>query len=226
MSIYAKELVLPDNEYIKEVTKKNQIVLHHTAGSSNPTYVVDGWDVDPARIATHNVVGGISTNGNSEWDGKIIKAIDSRYFAYHLGVKGKEDPTRKPQGYYDMKSVAIEVCCYGELTFRLGKYYNYLNKVVPGSQVIDLGKEFRGHRYYQSYTTAQIEALRVLILYHCENENIVLDKGRVFTWDDFNYDIKRFGEKAIAFHVNYREDGKNDLYPHPKLIAMLNELHR
>lgn len=224
MSIYAREMVLPDNEYIKTTTKKTQIVLHHTGGSSDPTAVIAGWDVDPARIATHNVVGGISLKGKTEWDGKIVKAIDSKYCAFHLGVKGADDPTHKPQGYYDRKSVAVEVCNYGQLTLTRGVFYNYLNTPVPKSMVTDLGKPFRGFQYFQSYTDSQITALMSLIQYHARNEGIVLEKGRVFTWADFECDIKKFGERPLAFHVNFRRD-KWDMYPHPKLITALNDLH-
>lgn len=224
--IYAVEMVLPDNEYIKRTTRKNQIVIHHTGGSSDPTAVIAGWDVDPARIATHNVIGGVSLRGKIDWDGKIAKAIDSRFFAYHLGLKGSEDNTRKPQGYYDEKSIAVEICNYGQLMKRAdGKFYNYLGKAIPDSFVCDLKQPFRGFQYFQSYTDKQIAALALLIEYHCKNEGIVLNKGRVFTWSDFTHDVKRFGELAIAFHVNYRPNGKWDAYPHPKLIAMLNDIH-
>ena len=224
--VYERELILSDNEYFKTKTTKNQIVLHHTGGSSDPVINVQWWEKDPPRVAAHNVIGGISLRGKTEWDGKVVKALDSNFFAYHLGLAAADDNTRKPRGFYDMKSVAIEVCNYGQLTKRRdGKFYHYLNGVVPEVYVCDLGRPFRGFQYFQNYTDKQIEAVASMVGHHCKYENITLEKGRIFTWEDFTHDVKRFGNKSVAFHVNYRPSGKWDMYPHPKLIAMLNDLH-
>lgn len=224
-SIYFKEEILPDDQYSKEKTDKAQIILHDTAGNSNPINVVAGWKADKVAVATANIIGGLSTKGDAAYDGKIIKCFDSNFWGWGLGIKN--DPLKKPRGYYDKRAIQIETCSFGALTKQPdGTFKNWAGGVVPLNQVCDLGFVWRGSQYFQKYTDAQIKALETLILYHCKNHNIVLDKGRVFTVADFEFDIAKFSSKAIAFHVNYRPAGeKADMSPQPNLIAMLNRIH-
>lgn len=220
MSIYDFDKSLPASCYNTSVTAKSQILLHHTAGGSNPLNVVAGWASQTAHVAAHNVIG-----GRGEYDGKIVKAIDSKFWPWHLGIKAASDPTHKPHGYYDSRSIGIEICAWGPLTKNsAGEYISYVGTKVPADQVLDLGQEWRGYQYYHDYSDAQIEALGRLITYHCKNNGIQLDAGRVFTEADFETDIEAFADKAIAFHVNYRSD-KFDCIPSPKLIDLLNQLH-
>lgn len=226
MPFYFKEAVLPDAQYIKQVTEKKQIVLHFTAGGHNPLNDIAGWSSDPARIAAHNLIGGISTSNNETiYDGAIVKAFDSQYWSYHLGVS--KDPLRKPRGYWDARSIAIEICNYGPLTKQAnGTFKAWTGRVIPASMVLDLGFVFRGYQYYHKLTDKQLVAIEQVIRYHAKNHNIKLDAGRVFTRADFNFDIPSAQNKAVAFHVNYRTDGeKQDLPPDPRLIDMLNRLH-
>lgn len=222
-SIYFKELVMPDDQYIKEKTVKTGFVLHDTAGSSNPINVVAGWNSTDEKIGAHNVIGGLGPNGETTYDGKIVKAFDSDYWAWHIGLKFAEDNTRKPKGFYDSTNISIEVCSWGALTKKGSKYFTYLNTEVPSSQVVDLGFDFRGARYFHAYSDAQLEALRTALIYHAKNHKFVIPK-RVFTVDDFNHDVKKYGTQVISFHTNFRPTGKRDLSPQPKLIAMLNKL--
>jgi hypothetical protein len=61
-------------------------------------------------------------------------------------------------------SIGIEVCNYGPLTLtKDGKFLTYVNSVVPQSEVLDLGKPFRGYRYWHNYTPNQLESLEFLI---------------------------------------------------------------
>lgn len=226
MGIYDVKHLLPLPQIVNEKTQKFQIVGHHTAGSHNPIQVIDAWNTDPDRVASHAVIGGISRAGNTEWDGKIVQAIDSELCAFHLGIKGANDPLKKPQGWYDRRSLAIEVCSYGQLTQAGSKFITYVNSEVPASQVCDLGvgNEFRGFRFYHAYSDAQIASLCRLIAYYSKLCGIALEPNRVFTVEDFTYDIAKFSQKSVAFHSNYRTL-KWDLVPQPKLIAALTELH-
>lgn len=217
MSIYDQDKSMDDSHYNETKTKKTQIILHHTAGGPNPLNVISGWKSTTTKIGAHSVIG-----GTGDFDGKIIKAVDSDFWLWGLGIKN--DPTNKPHGYYDKKAVQIEVCNWGGLKPVGSDFVTYVNTKVPRAQVVDLGGEYRGFRYYHAYTDAQLAALEKLIRYYCGVHDIVLEKGRVFTIQDFATDIKLFGEKPLAFHVNYRSD-KNDMAPQPKLLAMLNRLH-
>lgn len=172
---------LPEDEYFSYVTEKKTIVLHHTAGSHRPDWVIDGWDRDktkggkPLRVATQYVIGNRSTRGNDDdFDGKIFQAFPVDMWAHHLGTKNQNNTQLNKQ------AVGIEICCYGPLTkSSTGNYYTYVNSLVPEEQVIDLGKNFRGYRYYHSYSDKQIIALKYIISYLSDEYNIDTTIGLV-----------------------------------------------
>lgn len=225
--IYDVKHLLPLNQIVATKTQKCSVVGHHTAGSSDPIATIEGWNADPQRVAAHAVIGGIGRTGDTKNDGVIVQAIDSDYYAFHLGIKGSDDPLHKPKGWYDQRTLGIELCNYGPLTFHGGKYWTYVNSEIPASQVIDLGagNEFRGYRYYHAYTDKQIHSFCRLIAYYSRICRFKLEP-RVFTLADFSYGVAKAAKQAVAFHVNYRDVGeKQDLSPQPKLIAALNALH-
>lgn len=226
--------LLSEDEYYKEETKKNTIWLHHTAGGSRPDWTIGGWEKDfqkddsgnpkldelgnpePVRVGTHFVIGRRSSSTNDTlWDGKILKAIDERYWAYHLGIS-------KMSKKLNSESVSIEICNYGPLTFRSGQFFNYVNKVVKGEDVIELEKPFRGYKFWEKYTDNQIESLRKLILYIQSVWNITIDKG-IYNEEWFEYDEKWFSSGGLRSHTQVRTD-KFDVFPQPELIKMLNSL--
>lgn len=160
-----EDKILPDDEYFKTETKKTILVLHHTAGSHRPDWTIDSWDRDQtsggktSRIATSYVIGGKSTRGNDdEFDGKVYRAFEDKYWAYHLGLKTKlNSPLNK-------HSIGIEICNYGPLTLsKNGEFLTYVNSVVSEEDVIDLGKSFRGYRYWHNYSDRQLESLEFLM---------------------------------------------------------------
>jgi N-acetyl-anhydromuramyl-L-alanine amidase AmpD len=215
------QVIMPTTCYNNESTKKTQIVLHWTAGSYRPDYVVSGWEAAHNRIATHFVVGGVSGTGDKAFDGKIYQAIPQAKWAWHLGIPGADNN----HGSHDKSSIGIETCLWGGLTKTVkGEYINYVHQTVPVSQVVKLDQPYRGYLYYHEPSDAQIQSLRVLILSLAQANGIVLDKGRVFTATDFEKDIAKASTKAVAFHSSFRSD-KVDWAPMPKLIQMLNEIH-
>ena len=157
--------ILPDDEYFKSETKKTILVLHHTAGGHRPDWTISSWDKDKTsknesiRIATSYVIGGKSVrDGDQTYDGKIYCAFEDKYWAHHIGLKTSNNAN------LNKHSVGIEVCNYGPLTLtKDGKFLTYVNSVVPQSDVIDLGKPFRGYRYWHNYTNEQLESLEFLI---------------------------------------------------------------
>jgi hypothetical protein len=278
-----KKLHLPDDEYFPEETEKKSIVLHHTAGSHRPDWVVSAWDRDKTkggkslRVATHFIIGSKSTRDNdTTWDGVIVEALDLKYWAHHLGTKNSNNSQLNKQ------SVGIEICNYGPLTkSQDGQFFTYVNSKVPEEDVIDLGKNWRGYRYYHNYTDKQIESVRYLIYSLSEKYGIDVCKGinelyegfdetlkykpileqqkflnskgylgmngksivedglpgrntnyamRLYTdakrekWKPFEYQpLANEGAEGIWSHTNFRKD-KFDIYPHPKLIEMLQSL--
>jgi N-acetyl-anhydromuramyl-L-alanine amidase AmpD len=70
-------LRLTDDQYYKEETAKNLIVLHHTVGGSAKS-TFDYWQGNPEHIAVSYIV---------ERDGTIYEVFDPKYWAHHVGSK-------------------------------------------------------------------------------------------------------------------------------------------
>ncbi len=217
-SVYA----VPD--YYKSVSKKNQICLHHTASGSNPFGVVDWWRMSPAPVATAFVIGG----KYDKKDGEIIEAHPERFWAWHLGVSPKYS-----NGYsnhdrngiaLDSKCIGIEICNWGFLKkdVNTGEFLNYVNRTVNEKEVVDLGKEFRGHRFFQKYTDAQIKSTQTLLLELANKYGINLH--RKYDWDWFNISNEALsGKDGVWNHCSFRTD-KIDIFPQVEMLDMLNSL--
>ena len=231
LTIY--DCLLEEHEYMKSETSKNTIWLHHTAGGSRPDYTIGGWEKDfvldkkgnpllddngntqPLRVGTSYVIGRrSSTNGDTTWDGKILRAFDEKYWAYHLGVT-------KNSLELNSKSIAIEICNYGPLTLgKDGKYYNYVNKPILDNEVVKLN--FRGYEYWEKYTDLQLENVRKLILYLNNKWGISVQHG-IYNEDWFNYNTKWFDTGGLRSHTQVRLD-KFDIFPQIEMIQMLNSI--
>ena len=103
--------------------------------------------------------------------------------------------------------------------------------IVHPDQVCDLGFKFRGAQYYHKYSEAQIEALRELILFIKERNDIHIKNGLV-EWlttktpaeaFEFSQDAWAGKVKGMLTHTNTRKD-KSDMSPQPELIKMLKSL--
>jgi N-acetyl-anhydromuramyl-L-alanine amidase AmpD len=120
----------------------------------------------------------------------------------------------------DRLSVGIEICNYGPLTKKNGYYYNYVGGKVDYTQLTILDKPYKGHIYWQMYTDAQIESTRQLLVYLCDQYNIPRDYFATI----FDIDKRALrGEPGIFTHNSVRHD-KSDIYPCPRMIAMLENL--
>lgn len=186
-----KKYFLPENEYYPIQTKKKTIVLHHTEGGHRPDWVIQGWDKDKTKggkilkVATQYVIGGKSTrDGNRDWDGAIFQAFPDEMWAHHLGTKNTNNAE------LNMQSIGIEICNYGPLIKSSnGMYFNYVNGLVPEEDVIDLGKNWRGYRYYHKYTDNQIESTLYLIRKLSDKFNINIKKGILELFERINPNI-------------------------------------
>jgi len=173
-----KDIFLGSDEYFPVDFKKTIIYLHHTCGSHRPDFVVQGWDRDQnsdgtvSRIATSFVIGGKSTrDGDTTWDGVIVRCFPESQWAWHLGAKNTSITV-------DKISIGIEICNYGYLIkSKSGQFFTYVNSIVPEDQVVELPKPFRGYKYYHKYTDKQIASLRELLVYLGNKFNINLRLG-------------------------------------------------
>jgi N-acetyl-anhydromuramyl-L-alanine amidase AmpD len=217
-----KQVPLKDSEYIKEVTKKTQIVLHHTAGNSSGVSTIQAWNSDKrGRIATCVTISGKGQSRNS-FDGEICQAFSSKHWAYHLGIKPEVFKSRGIKyKNLDELSIGIEVCNWGPLDKVGNKFFNYVDREVPADQVCELETPYKGHKYYHAYTDAQIESIKNLLLYWRDTYGIDLTYSEEDMWSVSNKALK--GENGLYTHNSYRKD-KTDVSPQPKLIEMLKSL--
>lgn len=207
-----KQVRLKESQFFSEESAKTQIYLHHTAGNGNAEAVSRYWNGTSDRVATAFVVG---------QDGLIVQCFSSKHWAWHLGISKAEF---KGQGAkyqnLDKASVGIEVCNWGYLKEKDGKFYNYVNARVPESMVTTLEEPFKGFKHWYKYTDAQIESTRQLVEYLCETYDIPND----YRSDIFGLDKEAFkGTPGIYTHNSVRKD-KSDIYPCPRMIEMLKSL--
>ena len=213
---------LHHSQYFREETQKVQIYLHHTAGNANGVGVFRGWEATSDRIATCVVISGKPRPQDNWKDGQIVQGFSSKYWAYHLGLK-KDTFSRAGLKYQslDKISIGIEICNWGQLTKTARGWETYVGSLVPDSEVCTLSTPFKGFRHFHTYTDAQIEAVRQLLVYWNERLNIPISyKGDAI----FSIDSRALaGEPGVYTHNSVRKD-KVDVYPHPKLVEMLKSL--
>ena len=207
-------LAFPDSQYYKEAFEKTQVVLHHTASGRGVNGDYRWWLEDPARIATSVII---------DRDGTINQLFAGKYWGHHIGCK--EDFLRakkatKTNKELNQHSIGIEIDAWGQLTQKDGRFYSYTGAEVPLCEVATYETPFRGHRYYQCYTPAQINSVRDLLLYWGQRNNIPLSYNEDM-WDVSKRALD--GEAGIWTHVSYRDD-KCDCHPQPSLIKMLKGL--
>lgn len=227
-----EEYMLDSDEYVNDKGRfknKEYIFLHHTAGWNNPYRTIDSWNTDNrGRIGTHYVIGGskITLEHDDEYDGLILKCIPDDYFAYHLGG------TKRHGIDFTMQctSIGIELCNFGYLIERNSKFYTYAGQIANESQIEDLGREFRGYRYWHKYSDKQIDNLYFLLRNLSKRFDINLNGG-LKDWIasdsnsafDFREEARDGHVKGILSHTNVRRD-KFDVSPQKNLIEMIKSL--
>lgn len=223
---------MSEDQYFPEHQRKDIIVLHHTAGGPNPYYVRDHFQKKKSRIGTLIIIG-----GKGKYDGVALQIYGHpSQWAYHINIwgnfnvyEGRREENKNHETRMAKRTIAVEVCNYGYLSYLDGKFWFMSKgkkiKSVDNEDVIDYGeKGYRGKRYYHRYTTKQIESLRDFIVKSAEYYGINLDKpeeGFDKRWFDYSWDATR-GEQNLFSHSSVRS--KSDMHPQPELIDMLNSL--
>lgn len=215
-----RQIEFPSTQYIQEEHPKKQIYIHHTAGNADGEATFKSWAANVDRIATCVTISG-KIAGKPELDGQIVQGFSSKFWAFHLGVKQQVFTANKvPYQPLDKTSIGIEICNWGQLTQRDGKFLNYVGREVPADQVCELDTPFKGFKFYHSYTDKQIESVKQLLLLWKERYGIPLTYNEDI-WDVTPRALK--GEAGVFTHNSVRKD-KVDIYPHPKMVEMLKSL--
>lgn len=230
---------LSDDEYMKG-SKPEYIFLHHTAGWYNPYKTIDHWDRDNrGAVATEFVLGGQSVKADEfKYDGELVKCFPQGGWGWHLGTG---------RNHVHKNSVGIEVNNFGYVTEggyhgsvngrrtwikkESDKFYTWAGVEIHPSQMIELDKPFRGHKYWHKYSKKQIETLKKWLYYIGERDSIDITKGlpeliKQKGPDAFEYisDV-RYGKVkgGVWSHTTVRKD-KVDMFPQPDLLEMLISL--
>ncbi len=229
MAITVKESYLNSDEYVlynnNDSTHIKYIFIHHTAGWANPYAVVKDWNDDVrGKIGTRYVIGGVNhSNNDSQYDGLIVKCIPDNGWAYHLG--GTEQGVNFTMHKY---SIGIEICNFGYLTQKNGKFYTYTGAEIKKEFVVELNTPFNGYKFWHKYTDKQIESLVFLIKEIGKKYNIDITKGlkeRINTIGvnkafEYSKDCASGLVYGVLSHTNVRKD-KTDVSPQPKLVDAL-----
>jgi hypothetical protein len=197
-----KPYSLTRNQWFGEVTTKQYVVWHGTAGRTSHTPVfgrpgkattsIDGWNLNADRVGAPYVV---------DRDGTIYKTFEDTGWIYHLGLKGTG-------GRYDKSSVAIEFANELALSLDGNRFYAFgmhtPNTVYGGPY---LTEDWRGFRYFAQLDEGQVDAGIELTLDICRRHNI----EPVFYYPSTTFDFPRcFQVATILCHSNCRRD-KTDL---------------
>ncbi len=205
----------PVNQYYKEITEKKGIVLHHTVSGDFVSGDIEWWKATPERVATPIIIAR---------DGGIHQMYSSKYWAHHLGIKQnyfKSFDLHPANTQRNKEFIGVELDSWGGLTTKNSRYYSFSGKEVPQEHVECYEKGFRGYKYFEKYTEAQLHSLKELLEYWGKRYSIPLEyKGD----EMFEFNKRALsGEKGIWAHVSFRPD-KSDVHPQQELITMLKSL--
>ena len=207
---------LNKDQWLNETFPKNQIYLHHSVSGSVDS-IVSTWNQNKDRVATAFSI---------DKDGKVYQHFPEDEWAHHLYVNSPgnriNNKFKKKDKILNQQSIGIELVNFGGLVVKNGKWFSVYNKEIENVYVLD--KPYRGYQAFEKYTSAQIEALRILLLRLCDKYPIIKDNLKDSYEDIFQISNDALNSKSgIYTHTSVRTD-KSDCYPDKDLIEMLNSL--
>ena len=208
------------NEWFKEESQKTQIYLHHTAGRGDGERVFKFWDTDrQGRVATCIAISSANDGGK---DGEIVQGYSSKYWGYHLGLR-ESHFTRNGLKYQNLNkiSIGVEICSWGSLSYRDGKFISWAGAEVPKDQVDTLETPWRNILHFQKYSNAQIDSVCALLLYWKERYGIDITYKPEHFWEISKDALS--GKNGLYGHGAVRTD-KSDVYPSEALISALKKI--
>lgn len=214
-----KSVDFPEEQYYPIETPKTQLVLHHTVSGPGINGDVGTWLGDTSHVGTTFII---------DRDGTPYQLFSSKYWIHHLGVT---KDILQPYGFADLQSRNV-LLNQGSIGFELDNW-GFLTKGADGKfkaaygNVVDVPIQeypnlFRGQRYYEKYTNAQIQTTGELLLYFHNKFGIPMDYNESM-WNMSKDALS--GKPGIWAHVSYRPD-KSDLHPQPEMIEMLKSLKK
>ena len=221
-----KKIPFSEKNYVKERSKKTQIVLHHTVSGDNVSGVVAWWNSQSDKIATHYII---------DRQGVVYQLFEDDFWAYHLGL-GNDHFKKFGLTFQNLNksSIGIELMSWGPVLPSGDKYYpvkwdaaakkhlpNTAAKFIDGYPEEYCGKGYRNFRYFEQYTSKQLGSLGGLLAKLCLDHGIPTQyKGDAF-WEPNKTALG--GQPGIWGHVSYRPD-KSDPHPQPTLVKLLKNV--
>lgn len=200
LRIDTKTYRLAEDQYVRQRTIKDLIVLHFTAGQTCAS-AFHTWAATADRVATAY---GVDPGGT------IYEFFPAEYYAYHLGIQGTQR--------HDKRSIGIEIANVGPLKLsRTGEWLHYWPKhfetrfcqIAETHRYVE--KSYRGFDYYAAMPAAQQAAVGELVRHLAARFHVPVE------WDSAaeagEYAPAHFETyKGIASHANFRAD-KFDVGP-------------
>ena len=192
--------------FYTEQIAKNLLLLHFTAG-----YL---WgDIATLTIA-HKHVSVAFVVGRS---GNIYRLFNDKYWSNHLG---KDKDVVGNNTLLHKRSVAVEISNVGPLTLNAGKTAltfagSKYCELSDAASYTKLASDYRGFRYFASFTDAQYVSVKALIGEICI-QNPATPRSflpAASRYLPFAKDSAADSYKGIASHVNFRRTGKTDIGP-------------
>ena len=208
MVIDRTTFALSAKEYFPDVTRKDLVVLHFTAGTSARS-AFDTWRNDPQHIATSYVV---------DVNGAIYEVFPPSMWACHLGVKGTNF-------VHDRRSIGIEIANVGPLQPDTNdpdilNWWPRKSKNHPDFSTLFCRRDeanryvkadFRGKAFFASFPDVQVDAVAALVRHLCER--FAIPSTLPPAARRFNCDVSVFANyKGVCTHANFRQD-KWDIGP-------------
>lgn len=219
--LYAKYLNCKDVNfegfYHKQAFEKNQIVLHHSAGWDNSRQMFDIWKRDSA----HHVATAIGITD----DGEVVRGYDEAFWAVHIGAYDIGLPNFLA---LETNSIGVEICNWGALETRNGQHFTWVGDfgkrgqsfTLPQNKVIELN--YKGYKFYESYTDAEIESTRRWVMLNAIRFAIPISYKEEDFWEVSKNATS--GKAGLYTHNSY-VSWKTDVSPQPKLISMLSNFN-
>lgn len=226
------------NQYYPEETPKKQLYFHFTVSGYGSKGDIDWWRKDPRKVAAHIIV---------DYDGVPHQLYGMRFWAHHLGISDKVFLKNLPKdkiirngknqivnnSMLNKHSIAIELDTWGPLLESDKKFYpvrfnrndgkwhpDYRIKPIHNKNVLELVQPYRGFKFFEKFSPAQIDKAREICYYVNEKYGIPLD------YHENMFEVSAealLGEPGIWSHTSVRPD-KFDIMPQPEFIKMLKEL--
>ncbi len=204
-----RTLRLPESQYFPTAETKTGIALHHTVGGTAES-TFHHWQTQPELIGTAYLIAR---------DGTVHEIFDPQCWAWQFGLRWS--PLAGIT--FEKRHIGIELASEGGLLEKDGQLYSF-DRISPKTRVdrstaFDFGSDYRGYRYFDRYSPAQLDALVQLIDDLCTRFNIPRETPR----DPLAYYGKKLQKfEGILGHAMVRRD-KSDPAPDLQLWQRLRD---